>query len=212
MTKTEQKLHIEHAAIFVLCPLSLAIPLPTMLKAIILGLVGLHVIRVTVDNHRNIFKTHIIKKTDKPTFFKAMAIKAAIIFFATLTYLYMVSPDQIFIIFKEKSIFFWLMFVGIYVFFSVLPQEFLFRTFYFYRYRKIFKHPTTFILVNTLVFSFAHIFYYNVLVLGITAIGGLIFTLSYKKHKSFWLLAIEHGVYGSILFTAGLGKIFGFPV
>ena len=212
MNKNTQSLHIEHAAIFVFCPLCLAIPLPTFIKAIILGLVGLHVLRVTVENRRNIFETHIIRKIDKASFVKALAIKTSIIFFVTLTYLYMVSPDQIFIIFKEKNISFWLMFIGIYVAFSVLPQEFLFRTFYFYRYRKLFKKPSVFITINTAVFSFAHIFYYNVLVLAITAIGGLIFTLSYKKHKSFWLLSIEHGIYGSIMFTVGLGKIFGFPL
>lgn len=45
----------------------------------------------------------------------------------------------------------------------------------------------------------------------LTFIGGLLFALTFKKTKSTLLVSIEHAIYGSWLFTVGMGEMLGFP-
>ncbi|MEM5566908.1 CPBP family intramembrane glutamic endopeptidase [Psychroserpens sp. AS72] len=97
------------------------------------------------------------------------------------------------------------------VFFSVYPQELIYRTFFFQRYQMLFKSQTLFILINATLFSLAHLFFKNGLVMILTFIGGLLFALTFKKTKSTLLVSIEHAIYGSWLFTVGMGEMLGFP-
>ena len=68
-----------------------------------------------------------------------------------------------------------------------------------------------FLMVNAAVFSLAHIFFKNTLVMLLTFVGGLLFALTFKKTKSTLLVTIEHAIYGCWLFTVGMGEMLGFP-
>ena len=106
----------------------------------------------------------------------------------------------------------WLMISIFYTFFSVLPQEFLYRTFFFKRYESILPDNNFFLIVfNAAFFSFAHIFFNNILVILITFAGGIIFSLSYIKTRSLLITSIEHSLYGFWLFTLGAGEMLAFP-
>lgn len=61
------------------------------------------------------------------------------------------------------------------------------------------------------MFSLGHIFFRNTLVLVLTFFGGLLFAITYSKTKSTLLVSIEHAIYGSWLFTVGMGDMLGFP-
>jgi membrane protease YdiL (CAAX protease family) len=65
--------------------------------------------------------------------------------------------------------------------------------------------------VNAIVFSLAHIFFKNTLVLVLTFIGGLLFAYTFVKTKSTTLVSIEHALYGNWLFTVGMGEMLAFP-
>ena len=52
--------------------------------------------------------------------------------------------------------------------FSVYPQELIYRTFYFHRYSSLFRNKTLFIFLNAILFSLAHLFFRNALVLILT--------------------------------------------
>jgi membrane protease YdiL (CAAX protease family) len=93
----------------------------------------------------------------------------------------------------------------------VYPQELIYRTFYFQRYSKLFNNNSLFIFINAIVFSLAHIFFRNTLVIVLTFLGGLLFALTYSKTQSTLLVSIEHAVYGCWLFTVGMGEMLGFP-
>jgi len=41
---------------------------------------------------------------------------------------------------------------------SALPQEVIFREFFFYRYETLFRHPAILVAVNVVLFAFAHIY------------------------------------------------------
>jgi membrane protease YdiL (CAAX protease family) len=104
------------------------------------------------------------------------------------------------------------MFICIYSLFSVYPQELIYRTFFFRRYQTLFKTKYALIFSNALLFALAHLFFESVLVLVLTFIGGLLFAVTYLKTKSIVLVCIEHAIYGSWLFTVGMGQMLGFPV
>ena len=106
----------------------------------------------------------------------------------------------------------WFMVSIMYSVVSVYPQEFLYRSFFFSRYGLLFKNPYLLIAVNALLFSFAHILFKNLFVLIITLIGGLIFAITFFRTKSLLLTSIEHALYGSWLFTVGMGEMLAFPM
>jgi membrane protease YdiL (CAAX protease family) len=105
----------------------------------------------------------------------------------------------------------WLMLLFIYSFFSVYPQELIYRTFYFERYKDLFSNEKLFIFVNAVVFSLAHLFFRKPLVIILTFVGGILFALTFYKTKSTLLVSIEHAIYGCWLFTVGMGSMLGFP-
>jgi membrane protease YdiL (CAAX protease family) len=75
----------------------------------------------------------------------------------------------------------------------------------------LFQNEALFLFFNATLFSLAHLFFRNALVMFITFLGGLLFALTYKKTKSTLLVTIEHAIYGCWLFTVGMGEMLGFP-
>lgn len=119
---------------------------------------------------------------------------------------YIFYEEKLFSFMFEKTyIYFLVMFF--YPIISVIPQEFVFRRFFFYRY-DIFKSKNFIIYVNALAFGFVHLAFGNFLAVGLSVIGGYIFAKTYMATKSFSLVCIEHALYGDFIFTIGLGEFF----
>ncbi|AHM62640.1 abortive infection protein [Flammeovirgaceae bacterium 311] len=95
-----------------------------------------------------------------------------------------------------------------YPFWSVIPQEIVYRTWYYQRYGDLFASQRTSIFVNSLLFGFAHIVFGN----GVAIVGAflvsLIFSHTYTKYNSLLVVSIEHFFYGVMIFTLGMGKYF----
>ena len=91
---------------------------------------------------------------------------------------------------------------------SVYPQELVFRTFFFARYSLIFPRQDHMILASALSFGWAHIFYGHRLSMVLAFVGGLFFAATYARTRSLRLVFLEHTLYGSLLFTVGLGSFF----
>ncbi|WP_193316028.1 CPBP family intramembrane glutamic endopeptidase [Flavicella marina] len=106
----------------------------------------------------------------------------------------------------------WITFIGVYTFLSVIPQELIYRSFYFNRYQKLINNKHLLLFMNAIVFSLGHIFFMSPLVLGITFVGGWVFAYTYTNTKSLLLVSIEHAIYGCWLYTVGFGELLGFPV
>ncbi len=101
----------------------------------------------------------------------------------------------------------WGLVMLLYPLFSALPQELVYRTFLFQRYKNVLPQPIL-LLLSTLAFALLHIFFNNALALGGSALAGGLFTYRYFKHESLWLVTLEHALYGCIVFTVGLGQYF----
>lgn len=102
----------------------------------------------------------------------------------------------------------WLAVVLLYPALSALPQELIFRVFFFHRYRDLFPGRTTLPLVSAGVFALAHLVLDNPLALLLSLAGGLLFAYTYARTGSLALVALEHGLWGDWLFTVGLGSYF----
>lgn len=100
----------------------------------------------------------------------------------------------------------WLLLLFVYPLLSAWPQELIFRTYFFHRYKKVMPNKTLRILVSALIFSFAHIIYANIWAVVLSFIGGLIFSYTYVKSRSTIACVIEHSVWGIWLFSLGLGQ------
>jgi membrane protease YdiL (CAAX protease family) len=91
---------------------------------------------------------------------------------------------------------------------SALPQEVIFREFFFYRYRALFRHEAVLFTVNVILFAFAHIYFDSWIVMIFTLVGGSIFSLTYIRTRSLLVVSIEHTLYGLMVLSSGLGEYF----
>ena len=97
----------------------------------------------------------------------------------------------------------------LYPLFSVAAQELLYRTFYFHRYGPLFGSQTwAGILLNGVLFGFAHIVIGSAFAILSTGLGGLVLAARYAATRSFWAVFIEHTIWGWLIFTVGLGRYF----
>ncbi len=135
------------------------------------------------------------------------------LFFAIISIILVriISPSFWFILPREKP-FLWLMILLFYPVWSAFPQEFIYRTWFFYRYRDLIKNESLFFLINAALFSFSHIIFRNWLALILTFFGGLMFAFTYRKSNSLIAVFIEHMLYGNFIFTVGVGQYFYLPL
>ena len=91
---------------------------------------------------------------------------------------------------------------------SALPQEVIFREFFFYRYETLFRHPAILVAVNVVLFAFAHIYFGSWIVMIFTLVGGAIFAITYSQTRSLLVVTIEHTLYGLMILSSGLGEYF----
>ena len=207
MQSTTYKL-IECFIIFVLIPVSFAIQYPIWIKMGIGSIGFIYVLFVLLRIEKNKFK--IAPNLSWTSFFKRVILQLFGIIILTTLYMWLVDEANLFVMLLHKPLV-WLMFLFLYSFFSVYPQELIYRTFFFQRYQKLFKSQILFIILNAALFSLAHTFFRNALVTFMTFIGGILFALTFKKTKSTLLVSIEHAIYGCWLFTVGMGEMLGFP-
>ncbi len=100
----------------------------------------------------------------------------------------------------------WLLTLLLYPLVSVIPQEIIYRTFFFHRYKSILPSHTQRLGVSTLLFGFAHAIYGNWLAVVLSGVGGAIFGVRYLQSRSTAVVVIEHSLWGCFLFTIGLGS------
>ncbi|MBC2594519.1 CPBP family intramembrane metalloprotease [Ruficoccus amylovorans] len=126
---------------------------------------------------------------------------------AMAAFLYFYDPDRMLQLPREKFGFMLLLFV-LYPLLSALPQEFIFCTFFFRRYRTFFPARWAMVTASAVVFAYAHVLFINPVAPALSLIGGLIFASTYARTRSLALVTLEHALYGNFLFFIGLGWYF----
>ena len=128
---------------------------------------------------------------------------------ATMSALTLMLTPERFIVNLTTHPFRWMAYWFCYSIFSAFPQEFVYRVFFFARYRLLFAVEEHLIWASSLTFAFSHIIYANYVSVILTLLGGYIITKEYARHRSLLFASIEHAVYGGLIFTLGLDKFFG---
>ena len=103
---------------------------------------------------------------------------------------------------------FWPVIMLAYPVLSVYPQELIFRTFLFHRYRGILPGPHAPVIASALAFGLAHLFFANWIAPVLSTAGGWLFARTYARSASTLQASIEHGLWGDVIFTIGLGWYF----
>ena len=142
-----------------------------------------------------------------PQNLKYILYRIVFVSFLILSFSFLYDQEN-FLSFPKENFNIYILVMILYPFLSALPQEVLYRRFFFERYEKTFPGKTKFIILNSIFFSLGHIIYLNPIVIGFTFIGGLIFAWNYYEHRSTFWVTLEHAIYGNVVFTSGLGIYF----
>jgi hypothetical protein len=207
-TEASLWLWIELHVLFVIPPLTLALPLPVAVKltAVLLAIIYCGVI----SKKMGLFTRAKLVGENWCKTSKSMLLRFIIFAVCSVILVGAFAPQILFSVILANP---WL-WIGIscfYCIFSVYPQEFLYRLFFFKRYQCLVSNPKVFVFFNAAIFCFAHVFFQNILVFLLTFVGGIIFALTFQKSKSTMLVSLEHCAYGVWLFTLGLGDMLAFP-
>ncbi|THB77794.1 MAG: CPBP family intramembrane metalloprotease [Desulfobulbaceae bacterium] len=122
-------------------------------------------------------------------------------------FLLIYDPDRLFGLFHYRPEIIPFLLV-LYPVVSALPQEFIFCSFFFERYKDFFGSGSKMVIASGVMFAYAHCLYINPVAPTLSFFGGLIFASTYRKTNSLALVTIEHGLYGNFLFLIGLGFYF----
>jgi len=201
-------LRIEFLFIFIAIPLLVNLNLDIVSPIIVMSFVFIYVSILSFFNKKlqkkKIFAFHLHHHKLLGALYSRILISMSFIMVFILVY----DHFLIFKMLKEDPLL-WAILIFAYPIFSVIPQEIIFRSFFFARYKKIFKRYPL-VLISALSFSFSHLIFHNWIAIFFTFIGGLYFAITYHQTKSLLLVVLEHSIYGIFLFTIGFGEFLDF--
>ena len=102
----------------------------------------------------------------------------------------------------------WVIVMFLYPLLSALPQELVYREYFYQRYEEIFPTKWALLLMSAASFSFLHIVYDNQWAILISFVGGVMFARTYQRTRSLWWVSVEHAIYGALIFTLGMRQYF----
>lgn len=102
----------------------------------------------------------------------------------------------------------WLRMIVVYPLLSVIPQELIWRSLVYRRYRAVFAGDGAMLLASAAAFAWVHVLLENMLAVALCFVGGLLFGWTYRRTGSLAAASLEHALYGCLVFTIGLGSYF----
>lgn len=195
-------LGIECLVLFGCLPLgSLAAP-EKWLKFLLIGAGLVYALWIVTKSRRDFFTGRTARSDDPYWLLRVAAVCLSIFLFARLF-----APEY-FLQFPLTRPQLWIAVVLLYPWLSALPQEFLYRHFFFRRYARLFRNPWTMAAVSAAAFAWLHLMYESILVMTMTFLGGWLFALNYSRSRSLLRVWVEHALYGIAIFSSGLGRYF----
>jgi membrane protease YdiL (CAAX protease family) len=117
----------------------------------------------------------------------------------------LVSPDRLFDMPRHHTAV-WAVLMLSYPIISVYPQELIYRSFFFHRYKPVAGDGWPMVLLSAVAFAWMHVLFNNWVAVGLCAAGGVIFAWRYRRTRSLLVTSVEHTLYGQLVFTIGLGE------
>ena len=146
------------------------------------------------------------KKEFSKRFNKKFFLFVSFVLFFIITLFSFLDKNTFFGFIKELPNIWFIVFI-IYPTFSVIPQEIIYRHFFFQRYGYLFKNENILIIFNSLLFAYGHIIFLNLEAVFISFLGSIIFSYSYLK-ESLLMCIFLHILAGQLIFLSGLGYYF----
>ena len=194
--------------LFIVIPVLLAMGIPVFIKLLTTSIgvlyVGYHGIKDKL--YKDIF---VWERPSRGFLYRTLGVGLGLLVggaFAVCQY----DSTLLFSIVKTKPIL-WIVILFVYTLMSVVPQELVYRHFFFKRYQYLFSNTYLFLFINMLCFSLCHLFLWDSLVMILTFLGGGLFAYTYQQEKSMLWVCAEHALYGNIIFTIGMGEMLAFP-
>lgn len=116
-------------------------------------------------------------------------------------------PDLLFSLVKRAPLL-WMLILIFYPIISVYPQELIYRAYFSHQFRPLLGDGWRMVIASALAFALVHIIFGNWISVALTAIGGILFSLTYRKSGSLLLTCLDHAMFGDFIFTIGLGQFF----
>lgn len=138
---------------------------------------------------------------------RAMLLRFAPFALVLTVFAYWDQPDRFLSLPLERPGL-WVAVLTLYPILSVIPQELMWRSYFFRRYYALFPTPWVMIVASAVLFGFVHILLRNWVAVLACAAGGILFAHTHHKHRSLALTSLEHALYGCYVFTIGLGWYF----
>lgn len=102
----------------------------------------------------------------------------------------------------------WLAVMVLYPMLSVYPQELIFRSFLFHRYKPVFGEGPAMVAASAAAFGYVHIVFGSWFSVAASSVGGWLFAARYLRTQSLFTASVEHAAYGMMVFSVGLGRHF----
>jgi membrane protease YdiL (CAAX protease family) len=176
--------------------------LPKVAIMPLLWIVFFYSITVIHRSGANVLRFHIDRTVLQVVLARFFVLGALMTLFVILF-----CPQLLFSMPKEHTGL-WLMILFLYPPLSALVQEIVFRAFFAYRFETILKGRTVFLLSNGILFAYIHSVFGNAIAVVFSFIGAFLFMSTYLKTRSVAMSAIEHALYGNLIFTLGIGNFF----
>lgn len=200
-----RRLWLEFLGLYVLAPGLMAVFVPpTLLFPALFGVVALGIVLLARTPG---FSWVDLRRQGSRFDWRLVGLVALATLVSGYVILSLTQPEALFFLVRRQPGLMVLILV-LYPLLSALPQEIVFRPLFFRRYGAILPGGSAAIWINAAVFSFAHVMYWNGIVLVMTFVGGLVFARAYETRGSFPLAVVLHAVAGNVVFLVGLGVYF----
>ena len=195
---------IEFLVFFVFVPFIANFYLDGWLK--ILPLIGIAIFFFVLLRLDSSFEKKELYQLNKAEFKKSVP-RLIIVSVLLIWFTWWIFPD-LFLYYPRENFEIYLITFFLYPIASVIPQELIYRVYFFHRYKKIVPERFLLMLSNAIIFGLTHWIYANWVAPIATFLVSWIFIYSYLKSKSLLNVSLEHYFYGLIMFTIGFGYFF----
>ncbi len=136
-----------------------------------------------------------------------MALRTLLVGVIILLLVVWIQPERLFSMPVERSAV-WINILLMYPVLSVLPQEIIYRVYFFSRLQDLIPSNKMIVFTNAFAFGLLHIIYNNWWAVGLSFLAGILFSVTYLRTKSLFWVTVEHTLFGWMVFMLGFGNYF----
>lgn len=197
---------IEFALLFIVLPLAFYWELVPLRKIVALLIItaGCAVI-LRIDGSYNFRR--LSYRPPIPGMARKLLLRGGMVALSLLLLTLWLQPDRLFHLPRQQPMV-WGIIMMLYPFLSALSQEFIYREYFFHRYRPWLGTGPRMVAASACAFGFLHIIYDNPWAVLLSLAGGVLFARTYRQTRSLYWASFEHALYGCLVFTIGLGNFF----